>query len=55
MGAAIPGQLWIALVSPEICYIMTSRDNVQVNNRERGQEVVLDYADIELPTPGLLF
>jgi hypothetical protein len=34
---------------------MTSRVNMQVNNRERGQEVVLDYADIELPTPGLLF
>ena len=34
-------QQWIALVSPEISYIMPSRVNVQVNNRERGQEDML--------------
>lgn len=34
-------QQWIALVSPEIAYVVPSRVNVQVNNRERGQEGML--------------
>jgi len=29
---------WLALLSPDIRYLMPARVNVQVNNRERGQE-----------------
>jgi 3-phenylpropionate/cinnamic acid dioxygenase small subunit len=31
-------QQWLALVDPEIKYIMPSRTNLMVNNRERGNE-----------------
>jgi 3-phenylpropionate/cinnamic acid dioxygenase small subunit len=31
-------QQWLALVSEEVSYLMPSRVNVQVNNRERGNE-----------------
>lgn len=31
-------QQWLALVSEDISYLMPSRINVQVNNRERGNE-----------------
>ena len=31
-------QQWLALVSEEISYVMPSRTNVQVDNRERGRE-----------------
>ena len=34
-------QQWLALISPEIHYTMPSRFNVQINNRERGQESML--------------
>ena len=29
---------WLALLSEDICYVMPSRNNVQVDNRERGHE-----------------
>ncbi|MBE9537760.1 MAG: hypothetical protein IMF06_01695 [Proteobacteria bacterium] len=32
---------WLVLISPDIHYTMPSRINVQVNNRERGQESML--------------
>jgi 3-phenylpropionate/cinnamic acid dioxygenase small subunit len=38
-------QQWLALISPEIHYSMPSRFNVQINNRERGQESMLALAN----------
>ena len=29
---------WLTLLTEDVCYLMPSRINVQVNNRERGQE-----------------
>ena len=34
-------QQWLALISPEIQYSMPSRINVQIDNRDRGQEGML--------------
>ncbi|MBE9537989.1 MAG: aromatic-ring-hydroxylating dioxygenase subunit beta [Proteobacteria bacterium] len=34
-------QQWLELVSKDICYSMPSRINVQINNRDRGQESML--------------
>ena len=38
-------QQWLALIDPEISYSMPSRQNVQVNNRQNGQEAMLDIAN----------
>jgi len=34
-------QQWLTLVHPEISYVMPSRINVQVDNRQRGQEQMI--------------
>lgn len=34
-------QQWLALVTPEVEYLMPSRVNTQVNNRDRGSEAML--------------
>lgn len=43
-------QQWLALVSPEIKYIMPARTNLMVNNRERGNESMISV-DRELEWP----
>lgn len=43
-------QQWLALVSPEIKYIMPARTNLMVNNRERGNEHMISI-DRELEGP----
>ena len=40
---------WLALMSPEIEYLMPARVNVQIDNRQRGSEAMLDIAN-ELET-----
>jgi 3-phenylpropionate/cinnamic acid dioxygenase small subunit len=40
---------WLALLSEDVLYLMPSRVNVQVNNRERGQEGMIGV-DRELET-----
>ena len=47
-------QQWLALLSPDIRYTMPARVNVQVDNRERGSEAMLDIEkELERPdSPG---
>ncbi len=43
-------QQWLALVSPEVQYVMPSRTNLMVNNRERGNEHMISVArELEQP------
>ena len=46
-------QQWLALVSPEIRYLMPSRVNVMVDNRARGKEEMISV-DRELEGPDSL-
>ena len=46
-------QQWLALVSPEVQYIMPSRTNLMVNNRERGNEHMISV-ERELEGPDSL-
>ena len=43
-------QQWLAMVDPEIRYIMPARSNLMVNNRERGNEHMISV-DRELEGP----
>jgi len=43
-------QQWLGLLSEDLSYVMPSRTNVQVNNRERGSEEMISV-DRELETP----